>query len=217
VAGLSEHANLLTVDLPGHGDSVPASGELSMARLAQAVLAAVDDAGIEQAVFVGHSMGGPVLRQLCRLAPGRVSAIVVIDGFFSLEDPASGDAVLSLYSQNYESLWPAFVDVLITDEAPESLRAAVRKTMLSAPKHTVMSLMAGIYDPAVWAPLDLAAPLLVVMAEKTTLPANYRQLLMAEFEQVDYRVVLGVGHFLQMEKPTLVNEILLEVVASIGS
>jgi pimeloyl-ACP methyl ester carboxylesterase len=58
---------LLAVDLPGHGRSLldrPFTFELA----AETVLAAIEHAGLERPVLVGHSMGGPIALTAVRTA-----------------------------------------------------------------------------------------------------------------------------------------------------
>lgn len=53
-------------DQRGHGRSQPkGDAEFSVAQLAQDLLAVIDDAGLDEVVIVGHSVGGMVAQQLC--------------------------------------------------------------------------------------------------------------------------------------------------------
>jgi pimeloyl-ACP methyl ester carboxylesterase len=54
----SRHS-IVAVDLPGHGRSV-VERPFSFSLAAEAVTRAVEDAGLDRPVLVGHSMGGPV-------------------------------------------------------------------------------------------------------------------------------------------------------------
>ena len=51
---------VITVDLPGHGYSECPDADPTMDLMAQAVKAVLDDAGVQQCVMIGHSMGGYV-------------------------------------------------------------------------------------------------------------------------------------------------------------
>src|SRR5690349_18059253 len=55
---------VLTLDLPGHGQSAgPADGKFSVGLFARAVEAVRAEAGVDRVVLVGHSMGAPVIRE----------------------------------------------------------------------------------------------------------------------------------------------------------
>ncbi len=63
-------------DRPGYGSSpLPAGGLDANAR---AVLAELDDRGIERAVLAGHSYGGGVALATAALAPDRVEALILL-------------------------------------------------------------------------------------------------------------------------------------------
>lgn len=75
---LGEHFRVLGWDLPGHGNSAPAS-DFTMGDLAAAVLAAVDAYAGESSKFgyAGDSLGGAVGLQLMLDAPERVAWAVL--------------------------------------------------------------------------------------------------------------------------------------------
>jgi pimeloyl-ACP methyl ester carboxylesterase len=61
-----EGRRLLFFDLRGHGMSQPkGDGDYSVKLLAQDLRAVIADAGLEEVVIVGHSVGGMVAQQLC--------------------------------------------------------------------------------------------------------------------------------------------------------
>ena len=79
VAGLAGDYRLIIIDARGHGRSDKPHDTLAYGRRKQAadVIAVLDDLGIDQTRFWGHSMGGDVALTLGRHYPDRVSALVV--------------------------------------------------------------------------------------------------------------------------------------------
>lgn len=73
------------VDLPGHGDSPRARGDLWSAG--RAVLEGVDAAGFATGVLVGYSLGGRTALHAALLAPSRWTGIVLIGATPGLSDP----------------------------------------------------------------------------------------------------------------------------------
>lgn len=71
---------------PGRGARNLTVDDVSMARLARDLLSVIDDAGVDQVLVVGHSMGVQTALELYRLAPGRVAGQVLIAGTY--ENPA---------------------------------------------------------------------------------------------------------------------------------
>ena len=81
VAEFAKNYRVLTLDLPGHGQSAgPADGKFSIGLFARAVEAVRAEAGVERVVLVGHSMGAPVIREYARLFPQHVAGLVAVDG-----------------------------------------------------------------------------------------------------------------------------------------
>jgi pimeloyl-ACP methyl ester carboxylesterase len=65
MAGLGNH-RLLFFDMRGHGRSQPkGDAEFSLATLRDDLAAVVDEAGLDEVVLAGHSVGGRVVVQLC--------------------------------------------------------------------------------------------------------------------------------------------------------
>jgi pimeloyl-ACP methyl ester carboxylesterase len=73
---LERHHDVLAPTLAGHAGGPPILGDVSEALLADAVEAAMDDAGFETAHIVGNSLGGYVALQLA--ARGRARSVVAL-------------------------------------------------------------------------------------------------------------------------------------------
>ena len=69
---------VIAVDLRNHGESGHAAG-MSYTAQAGDLLAVMDREGMEEAVLVGHSMGGKVVKAAALLHPERVAGLVVMD------------------------------------------------------------------------------------------------------------------------------------------
>jgi len=84
---LGDDYTVIAPDLRGRAGSFEVPGPAGMARHADDVVAVMDHAGIDQAVVVGHSMGGFVAVVLAHRAPERVRTLVLVDGGIPLELP----------------------------------------------------------------------------------------------------------------------------------
>src|SRR3984885_11487514 len=99
---------VIAYDARGHGRSspAPARGEYTYEDLGGALLAVLDDRGIERAVLAGASMGAHTLLWLALNAPERVAGLVVITPAY---DPATQDDATRL------ARWDALADALERD------------------------------------------------------------------------------------------------------
>jgi pimeloyl-ACP methyl ester carboxylesterase len=79
VAGLADAYQLILIDARGHGASDKPHDAAAYSRLRQAadVIVVLDDLGIAQTRFWGHSLGGAIALTLGRHFPERVGALVV--------------------------------------------------------------------------------------------------------------------------------------------
>jgi pimeloyl-ACP methyl ester carboxylesterase len=96
VAEFQEDYRVITLDLPGHGQSETPTqtGENSMSHFADAVEAVRAEAGVDQMVLIGHSLGGFVIGEYMMLYPQYVTGIVAADTAFhgplGQENPETG-------------------------------------------------------------------------------------------------------------------------------
>lgn len=76
MGGLGQHHDVIALDLPGFGESAPLAGVPTVARLADAVAATLEELGVERPGVSGISLGGGVALELARR--GLVSACAPI-------------------------------------------------------------------------------------------------------------------------------------------
>jgi lipase len=72
--------SLVGVDLRGRGDSAKPESGYGLEAHAQDVIRVLDHLGLQQAVILGHSMGGFVALKTALSDPHRVRALVLLDG-----------------------------------------------------------------------------------------------------------------------------------------
>lgn len=97
--GLDDH-RLVFYDLRGHGLSQPkGDSDYTIKTLASDLMAVVEDAGLEQVVIVGHSVGGMAALQLCSERPdllsSKIKGLVLCNSTYrpAVETLAGGAAV----------------------------------------------------------------------------------------------------------------------------
>lgn len=74
---LSGDFRIITVDLPGHGDSGVKGETHTMEFLARAVRAVLSDAGEDRVLMIGHSLGGYVALAFAELFPELLAGYVL--------------------------------------------------------------------------------------------------------------------------------------------
>jgi pimeloyl-ACP methyl ester carboxylesterase len=208
VSSFEGKARVIAIDLPGHGLSDKPEVAYTMELFARAVDAVLLDAGVDHAVLVGHSMGGPVIRQFYRKYPRKTLALVVVDGplrsFGKKED--MDRFIAPLRGPGYKAWADKFIDNMFGPSASAELRAEIKTPMLSTPQHVAVSAMEGMLDPAIWGEDKINVPVLAVMTKNW--PPDNEQFYRSLAPNIEYRTMDGVGHFLMMERPVEFNEVL---------
>lgn len=220
----AERYRVVTLDLPGHGDSgSPAEDAFSIDLFARAVEAVRTEVGAEEIVLIGHSMGAPVIRQYARHYPDRVAGLVPVDG------PLTQEAFEAMTGADAEGESPSMPDVggpdgletretmirgMFTDTTPEAVREHVLEMMLSAPEATAVGAMQAMGDPRVWSEADIPMPVLAIYAGTSELPdAEAMRETVPGWKATR---IEETGHFVMMEKPAEFNALLSDFLARIG-
>ena len=123
VAALSADIRCVRVDLWGCGSSPPPpEGAPALAGFAAAALDALDSLSIDRVAVVGLSMGGYLAFELWRLAPHRISALVLCNTRATADVPGSRNDRLAMADQverehSVESIVEPMVARLLSPEA----------------------------------------------------------------------------------------------------
>jgi pimeloyl-ACP methyl ester carboxylesterase len=213
VPALSRTYRVVTVDLPGHGQSgMPADGKFSIDLFARAVDAVRAEVGADKIVLVGHSMGAPVIRQYARLYPQRVAGLVAVDGPLDLRQfGAPGGAIPSMTGADGLKNREAMIRSMFTPQTPAALQQQILAMMLHAPEATAAGAMEAMFDPALRRDDVTTVPALAVYAGTNHPPdAETMKKVLPRYEAAQ---IAGTGHFLMMEKPDEFNRLLTAFLA----
>lgn len=204
-------SRVIAIDLPGHGESDKPQVTYSMDLFARAIDAVLQDAKVERATLVGHSMGAPVIRQFYRKYPDKTRSLVIVDGSLRpFSNPEQMKQFLDpLRGPDYKKqaeLIIGFVSQGIKDKrALEEIKAA----MLSTPQHVMVGAMDAMMDDAIWKEDKINAPTLAVMAKNPQWNAEYEKFVRELVPGIDYHVWEGVSHFLMTDEPQKFNDTVL--------
>lgn len=208
IPDFAKRNRVITLDLPGHGQSDKPELTYSMDLFARAVDAVLRDAGVKRAVLLGHSMGTPIARQFYRKYPQKTLAIVIVDGAlrpFGDKKMMEG-FIASFRGPNYKEagkqMFAAMAGPQLTTEMQEQLRAS----FLNTPQYVLVSAMEGMADDAIWGQDKINVPVLAIMAKSPFNPPDTEQFYRSIAPNLDFQMWEGVGHFLMMEKPKQFND-----------
>jgi pimeloyl-ACP methyl ester carboxylesterase len=209
---LAKKYRVLTLDLPGHGQSgATKDGKYSMDLFARAVEAVRAEAGTDKIVLVGHSMGAPVIRQYARLFPQHVAALVAVDGPLDMRQFPSEFKPPSLTGPEGLKAREGMIRGMFTPQTPPDVQQKVLAMMLKAPEATAIGAMGSMMDPALRKSDVTPMPALAIWAGTNQQMPKLEEARQAlpKFEQTQ---VGGTGHFVMMEKPEEFNRLLVAFV-----
>lgn len=212
VVALAKKYRVITLDLPGHGQSgSPADGRFSMDVFARAVEAVREAAKTGKVVLVGHSMGAPVIRTYARLYPQHVAALVAVDGPLDMRGggPQPDRPAPPMTGPEGLKMREDMISWMFTPQTPVALREQIRTMMLRTPEATAVGALAAVFDPANRTDDVVPMPVLAIYAGTAQLPTveelEKTKKSLPNFEAIQ---ISGTGHFVMMEKPEEFNEVL---------
>ncbi|WP_179506169.1 MULTISPECIES: alpha/beta fold hydrolase [unclassified Sphingomonas] len=206
---LSETCTVISFDQRGCGDNRAVAGEHTLAEIVSDTVAVLDDAGVESAIVVGHSMGGVITQFLALDHPERVRA-AVFSGTF---------CVFDWYMQNTNNLRMALLNKVGTEDCARfsamlampggnvmderyDLHSRITKVSSKAPDDVVMGRMRAPYGFDRRAELPrITAPSLVIGASDDLLAPLYQSQLIADAIPDARLEVMDGGHFFPNTRP----------------
>jgi pimeloyl-ACP methyl ester carboxylesterase len=199
--------HVITIDLPGHGQSDKPQIIYTMDLYARAIDAVLRDAKVKAATLIGHSNGTPVIRQFYRKFPEKTRALVIVDGALRpFGDKAMMEKfVAQLKASNYEETTGKMIDGMTSPIHDAAMREKIKTAMLRTPQYVAASEMEATLDPELWKPDKINVPVLVILAKQPGWNADYEQFVRGIVPDLDYQMWEGVSHFLMMEKPERFN------------
>jgi pimeloyl-ACP methyl ester carboxylesterase len=213
-----KHRSLL-IDLPGHGQSEKPDVAYTQERFARAIEAVMQKAGVERAVLVGHSMGGPVALTFMRLFPAKTKALVLVDAYLPQAPKNDGERAQKKQMEAFAARWrapnykesaEAMIDSMFSLKTTPAQRMEIASKMLTTPQHVMASAFEGMLALEPLKPGETYdVPTMAVMAERTPGLSGYEARLRAIFPNlVTYEGWQGSGHFLMLESPERFNSAL---------
>ena len=197
---------VIAVDLPGHGQSDKPHANYTMEYFARAIEAVMNDAKVNRAVLIGHSMGTPVVRQFYRLFPEQTLCVVIVDGpLLPFAPRAQMESFIAPLRADFAKSATPVIDGMVAKIKDDAMKKTIRDTMLATPGYVGVSAMEGMCDDAIWGSDTINVPVLAIMNGDRPWPkdteANFKKIA----PNMDYVAWTGVTHFLFMERPTEFN------------
>jgi len=224
---LERHHDVLAPTLPGHAGGAPLPDDPRTPDLADAVEAAMDEAGFETAHVVGNSLGGYVALELAARGRARTVTALAPAGGWAAGDASFRDALgqFLITARLVPTLLPFAGRLLATPEGRRKVTAMTTVAHEHLPPELLEHQLRGVVGCAVqeliavalrdgW-PLDaarIACPVRIVWGAEDRLlpwPSAAERFRREWLPRADWVVLDDVGHCPQLDVPTVAAELIL--------
>lgn len=212
---------MVTIDLPGHGYSECRAEVHTMDMMARTVKAVLDDAGVEQCVMVGHSMGGYVALAFANLFPHRLRGLGLIHSHAMADDEKAVERRIQAcndVTQNRASYIVGFIPPLFDVSKRIALAQEIKDLQDQCLETSVESVVAAQRGMAsrpsrISVLRDLEVPILFVFGKNDPrIPLEMAVAQALEARHAEIMILDGVAHMAHIEERDYVRPRLLNFV-----
>ncbi len=233
---LTPHAEVIAVDLLGHGESAKPSGDYSLGAFASGLRDFLSILGIDSVTIVGHSFGGGVAMQLAYQHPHLVDRLVLVGSGGLGREVSWLLRLLTLPGAEYAMpfAFPKPIVDRLTDVGRHLGRRNIRSPRLAEMWRAYSSLagatnrkafvrtMRGVIEPGGQTVnasdrLYLAAqvPTMIVWGDHDgIIPLEHAHAAHDLIPTSRLEIIRGVGHFPHVEQPDTFTELLIDFIGS---
>jgi sigma-B regulation protein RsbQ len=213
VAEFSKTNRVVTIDLPGHGESGAGRTNWSIESYGDDVKTVVTKLGLKRVVLVGSSMGGPIALEAAKRMPDNVVAIVPVDSLQNVEvtiTAEQADAVIKQMTADYKGSTTALLNqFFFSPNTPEAVKTRVINEALSRQPETAVAILKGIfaYKPGPTMK-EIKVPIKAINADLNPTMVEINRKYAPQFDVV---IIKGTGHYPMLEDPARFNQMLAEI------
>ncbi|MFP4322574.1 MAG: alpha/beta fold hydrolase [Anaerolineales bacterium] len=196
---------VLAPDLPGHGRSA-GDAQADVMPYANAVIALLDALAVPKAIIAGHSMGGAIAQTLALDHSERVAGLILVTTGARL--PVNPQILQTVHADSAQVVeW--ITKWAWAPDAPADMRALGRQALMQVSPQVLYAdyLACDRFD--IRARLgEITAPTLVIGGELDKMtPPKFSHTLATGIPGAELRIIPGGGHYVVLEQPDTVTNI----------
>jgi len=217
VAEFSKTNRVVTIDLPGHGESGAGRTNWTIEGYGDDVKTVVTKLGLKRVVLVGSSMGGPIALEAAKRMPDNVVAIVPVDSLQNVEvtlTPEQLDGVIKQMTADYKNSTTALLNqFFFSPNTPEAVKTRVINEALSRQPETAVAILKGIFAYKPGPTLkEIKVPIKAINADLNPTMLEINRKYAPQFDAV---IIKGTGHYPMLEDPTRFNQMLADILKTL--
>ena len=221
---LARNHRVLNVDFRGHGGSSRIEHSFSLYDLVDDLVAVLDHAGVEKAVWAGLSVGGMVAMRAALRVPERVSGLVLIDSHSGAERAVKvfKYRAMSLGTRlvGLRPFVPAILPLMFgrsTMRGNATLVGEWKERFAALHPSSIRTFLKALNarDSVTGMLSDLSVPTLVVVGEEdASLPPRCSEVIASAIPGARLEVIPRAGHLSALEQPEAVTRVIGEFLAA---
>lgn len=217
---------LITVDARAHGSSFTPHQDFTMKDVSQDLLTVLDELNVEEAVFLGVSMGGMASMQAALLAPNRVRGLVLIDTEADVPPWKNWiERWLLAKAAPWFGVRPFTLDMILRRmfgatyrrQNPEEMKSWKRRLASIGQESLLRSITAVNDRPSLISELTkIKAPTKLIYGDEDRYtPVSSGQRIASLIEGAQLEILAQTGHLAVVERPQEVSAIVDEFCSSL--
>ena len=217
VSVFAKNHRVVTIDLPGHGESGQARKTWSVESYADDVNAVITKLNLKRVILIGSSMGGPITLEATRRMPDRVLALVPVDTLHDVEyvvDPKVLEGVVKQLRADYKGATTGFLNQLFfSPSTPVAVKNRIISEATARPPELAIPILEAIFAyraaPALG---EVKVPIHAINADMTPTNLEVNHKYAPQFDAV---IMKGSGHYPMLEDPARFNELLANIIRNV--
>ena len=217
VAEFSKTYRVVTIDLPGQGESGQGRKSYSVESYGDDVKTVVMKLNLKRVVLVGSSMGGPIALEATRRMPDRVVAIVPVDTLQNVEQKIPQEQLDAVFQQMQADFKAATTSLLnqffFSPTTPPAVRERIINETIAQKPEVVLPILKAVfsYDAAPGL-REVKVPIRAINADRVPTDVTANRKYAPQFEVA---IIKGTGHYPMLEDPARFNQMLAEILRNL--
>jgi len=209
---LSGSAHIICPDLRGHGISPAPGGIYTMESMAADIAILMDNLFIDEAILVGHSLGGYISLAFIAEFPQRCIGLGLVTSLASADSPEKKPSryqTLVVLEENCTNSIIANIPDSLTN-FPE-VEQKVREMICMTPMAGLVGTLRGMAERPDWMKLlsSITIPTLIVAGENDKIvPLEAARSMAQKMRTCKLEIIQGAGHMPMLETPQTFSRML---------
>ena len=224
VGEFCQQYKVVTVDLPGFGNSGKNREVWTIEAYGEDVSTIIDELNLKDVILIGHSMSGDIALEAAINNPNEIRGVIGIDNFkevgveYPEEVQAELDGFIDMMRNDFKNIAPAFAEGnLFIPQSDSAVVSRVISDFRNADPQVAMPVIESLfsYGPKEAEKLSsMSQKLVLINADSSPTFIEGLEATGSDFEILEIK---GTGHYPMNEKPTEFNRLLDKAIETIIS